>query len=182
MTRKEIEKIKEIIKPYKIYEFEYEKIFRLLDFSKMNLNKPQWPLPNGRWVQFRHMGRPRVYPPGPFKRETVRHILGNIVYAGKVPYYGYTPEGKSRKRQGPLEIYPGQHEALISEEAFQQVAERRQLRANPTPRGGVTKPRIYPLTGILRCGYCGHTMRGSKGPKGRSYYRDAGQIERDVRC
>jgi hypothetical protein len=39
MTREEIEKIKEIIKPYKIYEFEYEKIFRLLDFSKMNLNK-----------------------------------------------------------------------------------------------------------------------------------------------
>ena len=145
------------------------------------LNTTAWPLPDGQMVQFRHMGRAGVHPPGPFQRETVRSVLGNLVYTGKVPYYGYTPEGKSRKRQGPQEVYEGQHEAIISEEIFQQVAERRRLRANPPVRGAA-RPRIYPLTGVLRCGICGHAMRGSKGPRDRHYYRDAGQIEREVRC
>ena len=41
--------------------------------------------------------------------------------------------------------------------------------------------RVFPLSGMIRCGICGSPMRGVSN-KGRRYYRDAAQIEKWFEC
>jgi hypothetical protein len=52
---------------------------------------------------------------------------------------------------------------------------------HPISRDG-HQSRIYLLTGLLRCGFCGGSMRGSSGSNGKHYYRDATQIEHTGTC
>ena len=144
------------------------------------LNRMVVTLPDGRTVKLRqkgHRGRSR---PGAFSRDVVRDMLKRVFYTGKVPYYGRRADGKSRKRDKPQALYPGRHPAIVDEETFQQVQELRKAVAW-VPRGRGPQVRVYPLTGILRCGYCGGTMRGSS-TNGRRYYRDATKIEHKGAC
>jgi site-specific DNA recombinase len=77
---------------------------------------------------------------GLWTRERVRYLLTNPFYAGKVRY-GDT-------------LYPGQHEALISQELFDEVQAIR-TRRNLSRGGRRRSDRVYLLAGVAVCSECG---------------------------
>lgn len=95
-----------------------------------------------------------------FNENTVRQMLDNEVYIGKVRY-GYKKSTKvlidgevvkKRKRdysKGYLTA-DGKHEPLISKELWDMVQERRGL----NPKGKSTSKLQNPLAGLLKCGKC----------------------------
>jgi site-specific DNA recombinase len=77
---------------------------------------------------------------GKWTREGVRYLLNNPFYAGLV-------------RHGD-DLYPGQHEPLVSKELFDEVRVIRARRNNN--RGGRRRSdRVYLLAGIAACSRCG---------------------------
>ena len=92
-----------------------------------------------------------------FSKDTVTMILQNRFYVGEVSYKG--------------EWFPGQHEAIVSDELFERCQAARRSRRH---RPGTTAPkssRAYPLTGLARCARCGGRMRGNS-VRAHRYYRD----------
>lgn len=84
------------------------------------------------------------YPKTPaWSYRTIRQMLDNPVYCGYNKYKGV--------------IYPGNHEAIISEDVYNQVQEEIKIRQiktyaqNHNPRPFQSK---YMLSGIGQCGYC----------------------------
>jgi DNA invertase Pin-like site-specific DNA recombinase len=116
-------------------------------------------LPDGTEVALRQKGHVGHLHQGPFSKDVVRNILGRFTYTGKIAYIGTDERGKFRSRKPPIEIYQGQHPALVSQELFDKVNELRRLLAFPA-HNRTRKIRHYPLTGVLRCGLCGANMRG----------------------
>lgn len=91
-----------------------------------------------------------------FKNTNIQLILKNVLYIGKVKYNG--------------ELYPGLHEAIISDEIFDKV---RQILANN--RVGRDNPKNTRNTGllnhILRCKACNSIMFHTYTRKGERRYR-----------
>lgn len=144
------------------------------------LNSSHHTLPDGTLLPLRHRGTPGRSEPGKFSASYVRGILGRVFYTGKVPYYSVDSNGRSRKRKAP-QLFEGKHPAIIEEAQFYKVQDKRQTLA-PFPRHRMGTPaRVYPLTGVLHCGYCGGRFRGSTF-RGTSYYRDANQTEHVIDC
>ena len=136
---------------------------------------------DGRQIQLRHRGAPGRTPPGPFMRDSVREMLNRVFYTGQVRYQGVDANGKSHRRSTPAEIFAGQHPVLIGADLFQQVHDLRALFSyNSREKRGKTV-RVFPLSGLLRCGYCGAPLRGTSAHN-RRYYRDASQIEHTLDC
>jgi len=82
---------------------------------------------------------------------TLAYMIRNPVYAGQVPVGG---------ARGP-----GKHQALVTEEQWQQAQTLRALRLRPRP----APSRGYLLSGILRCRHCGGPMLGGyRGSRGRA--------------
>ena len=79
-----------------------------------------------------------------FTAHAVRDILGNRFYCGYVKYKG--------------KEYPGKHEAIISEELFQKVQTRKQIRR---PRRSVHGPKGL-LQGIVACSHCGNGLQSDR--------------------
>lgn len=78
---------------------------------------------------------------------TVRNILMNPIYSGKIKYKD--------------EQYEGLHKPIISEEQFNRV---QQLIKKRTVKSDVFR-KTYLLTGIIYCGQCGARMFGRTGGK-----------------
>ena len=146
-----------------------------------DLNIFQIPLGNGINIPARQKGAPGRSIPGPFGRDVIRDMLKRVAYTGKLPYQGVAEDGRHRKRCAPLELFQGSHLPLVDEATFQRAQEVRILNdRNPRVNNGHLV-RIYPLTGILYCGYCGGHMRGvSAGP--RYYYKDGNQLDHTCEC
>ena len=137
---------------------------------------------DGRAIQVRHRGAPGRTPPGVFMKDTVRDTLTRVFYTGKIRYQGTDADGKTHRRSTPAEVFTGKHPVLIEDDLFQQVQLLRALNSNnPRKRLGMATARIFPLSGLLRCGYCGALMRGTSANQ-RRYYRDASQIEHTSNC
>lgn len=99
-----------------------------------------------------------------------------------VAYYGVDEKGphSERKRKHPLEVFPGEHPALVSAAAFARAQESRAMFAHRV-RLGHKQPRMYPLSGLLLCDGCGKPMRGMTS-YGRGYYRDATHLNHAGSC
>lgn len=139
------------------------------------LNHRTHTLPNGTEVEFRTKGRWGRNNPGRFSKDSIRDLLQNPYYVGKVPYYGRDENGRRRKRGNYVALYAGQHEAIVEEEVFEQSQRIRDLMStHPRTRGNPLE-RVYPLSGILHCGYCGEVMRAHP-TNGTRYYRDKSRI------
>ena len=95
--------------------------------------------------------------PRPFSLYSVRWILHNPFFTGKVYYKGQS--------------YPGAHQAIIDEDLFQQVQARLKLSKN---RSKTFSPsyRQYLLKGIVRCIYCGYPLWSETSAKGFTSYRE----------
>jgi DNA invertase Pin-like site-specific DNA recombinase len=147
------------------------------------LNTYEMSFPGGYVVQVRQKGHPGVSNAGPFKKDMIRDMLNRVFYTGKLPYKASKEIGARKTKRSELDevtLYEGKHPALINEADFQRVQEMR-LTLGSNWRAEKPTALIYPLTGILRCGYCGNTMRGVS-TAGRRYYRDASRIERSTNC
>ena len=138
-------------------------------------------LPNGEVIHFRKRGVPHFTPPGPINKDGVRELLQKVLYTGQVPYYGNRPDGRKHDRSSAPELYPGQHPALIEMDTFQRVQEVRALLSRKQHEKQGHAAYIFPLTGVLRCGYCGAHFRGVS-VRGVRYYRDSAQIEHLRKC
>jgi hypothetical protein len=136
-----------------------------------------WPL---QLVCARQKGAPGRTGPRPFSRDLIRDMLNRVAYTGKVPYQGVADDGRHRKRKAPLDLFPSSHAALIDDVTFEQAHNIRELKGL-TPLNDFHPARIYPLTGILRCGFCGGTMCGVTNDH-YHYYRDSNQQDRICRC
>ena len=117
-----------------------------------------------------------------FTAHTIKLILDNPVYYGKMPYRRRTQEKIEGTRnqyhrvwQDEYDLYDGKHEAIIDQATWEAVHERRKLT-------GVQNDRRHGLdhyhmvTGILKCPICGAPMYGRPGRKRRkdgSYYENS---------
>jgi len=145
------------------------------------LNHTSFKLEDGTEVPFRQKGRKGATDPGVFGRDIIRDLILRVAYTGKLPYTGCDSEGRHRHRLPPLEVMDGGHPVIISPELFEKAQMVRSTAfKNPKKKRGKTC-RIYPLTGILKCGYCGGNMRGEANYEHR-YYGDGGRIDRRVEC
>ncbi len=97
-----------------------------------------------------------------FSVNTVRQILLNPIYIGKIRFNRY-PDWSSKRRRGVNEEYilvDGLHEPIISQQLWEKVQSIMKL---------ITKaPKKYdswfPLTGILKCQVCGAGMVITRAP------------------
>ncbi|MEC0371139.1 recombinase family protein [Paenibacillus chibensis] len=81
-----------------------------------------------------------------FHSTSVRSILANVNYIGKI---SYTDENGNR------EIVDGEHESIVSTELWEQV-QRQIVERSHQPTKRVT--RSFPLAGLLKCPTCGSSM------------------------
>jgi site-specific DNA recombinase len=129
----------------------------------------------------RSRGIPGQIAGGPLQKEAVRSILTNIFYTGMVPYYGTVQKGIPTTRR-VKEAFPGKHPAIVARKEYDRVQDIRKALGKTPLSPPPTQTRIYPLSGLLRCGFCGRVMRGSSGRKEYYYYRDTTNIEKSGNC
>ena len=96
--------------------------------------------------------------PRPFTLDSVRTMLSNPFYLGQVKWKG--------------ELYPGKHQAIVSQELFDTCAETRRKHFS-RPRSHSEKFKAYLLSSLARCAFCGERMWASTGPDRHRYYRDS---------
>lgn len=111
---------------------------------------------------------------GLWNRNSVQNVLRNPVYAGYIKA-GYRKEVKKlvdgkMNRSRPLNtdytLYPGRHEAIISQETWDAVHNRMLKRTAPSARK--TRPQQNPLSGMVYCSQCHRIMQRRPYQTGRT--------------
>ncbi|MDE6313179.1 MAG: recombinase family protein [Lachnospiraceae bacterium] len=93
----------------------------------------------------------------PFELRTVRYILQNPFYIGKVRWNRASHSSHQNHDPDDIIIADGKHEPLISEGDFNDVQKRIESSYTPARRKGVGYSKHY-ICGLLKCGVCGATM------------------------
>ena len=118
-----------------------------------------------------------------FDAALIRRIIQNPVYSGKISYgrrrtekvHGTRNEYRQVKKDDYL-LVDGLHEALVSEEVWEQVQVKVAAQAKKYEKVNRDKrEKIHLLSGILKCPVCGAGMYGNKSIKKRkdgSNYKD----------
>ena len=108
----------------------------------------------------------------PFGKDTVRDMLCNPYYAGKIRYRGMSvrPKGISY-RSTPPNLSQGQQEPIISEELWQRCQDVRTSRRVNVKTQQKTV-RINLLQGLAVCARCERKLRIQTPKKGPTYYRE----------
>jgi site-specific DNA recombinase len=98
-----------------------------------------------------------------FSPNTIKNIIDNPVYAGKIAYGRRQMKRKRGSdneyhavKQEKYQLNDGIHEAIISEETFELAQKRRKEESKPFPRKRSDKVNL--LTGLLICPVCGRKM------------------------
>ena len=118
-----------------------------------------------------------------FDAALIRRIIQNPVYSGKISYgrrrtekvHGTRNEYRQVKKDDYL-LVDGLHEALVSEEVWEQAQVKVAVQAKKYEKVNHDKrEKIHLLSGILKCPVCGAGMYGNKSIKKRkdgSNYKD----------
>ena len=118
-----------------------------------------------------------------FDAALIRRIIQNPVYSGKISYgrrrtekvHGTRNEYRQVKKDDYL-LVDGLHEALVSEEVWEQAQVKVAVQAKKYEKVNRDKrEKIHLLSGILKCPVCGAGMYGNKSIKKRkdgSNYKD----------
>ncbi len=93
-----------------------------------------------------------------FTTASIRGILHNLFYAGKVKYND--------------ESFPGIHEPLVSQEIFEIVQVTLKKNSGRSETMSPRPERQYLLKGLVRCAYCGMPMWSQTYDNGHRYYRE----------
>jgi site-specific DNA recombinase len=93
-----------------------------------------------------------------FTTASVRGILHNPFYTGKVTYQG--------------KLLPGQHEPLASQEVFDIVQTTLKKNSGRSETLQVRPERHYLLKGLVRCAHCGMPMWAQTYKSGKPFYRE----------
>lgn len=134
------------------------------------LNAEIFVLSDGDEVRFRTKGVPGRFPPGPFTKDAVRAIVQNPIYAGYVTYAGSDDDG--HKRRKPVEIFEGQHPAIVDYDLWRRAQRVRRNRYHRSHSRG-SKARAYPLSRLVFCADAHMPMRGISSGGGKyRYYSD----------
>lgn len=105
--------------------------------------------------------------PRPFSLYSVRWLLHNPFFTGKVNYRG--------------ELHPGIHQSIIDESLFNQVQERlKQSRGKS--RSLSPSYRTYLLKGIVRCIFCGYPLWCETNSRGYTLYREKRGTRSGANC
>lgn len=108
----------------------------------------------------------------PFGKDTVRDMLCNTYYAGKIRYRGMTvrPKGVSFRSTEPR-VSDGKHEAIISEDLWRRAQAVRASRW-VTVKSIKKTVRINLLQGLVVCSYCGRRLNIQTPKNCATYYRE----------
>ncbi len=108
----------------------------------------------------------------PFGKDTVRDMLCNAYYAGKIRYRGMTvrPKGVSF-RSTPPRVSEGKHEAIISEDLWRRSQAVRASRW-ATVKSIKKTVRNNLLQGLVVCSYCGRRLNIQTPKNCATYYRE----------
>lgn len=162
-----------------------------------HLNTHLFELPDGSKIKFRTKGIHNKHPGRPFKRGSIRDIIGNPFYVGVVirrpnapldmddDHGPGTAEGARKQRNRRLlpgqtrrsiqEMHPGRHGGIIPLDLWQTNQQERKNRTRTPIRDG-SPVHEYLLTGVAYCWECHAwdgrqaTLHGMTGNKYR-YYR-----------
>lgn len=121
------------------------------------------------------MGVPTIKGKSEWNRGTVRDMLANPTFIGKV-WWGrsrtvkeYNEElgklVKVRKTGEAPEIYEGKHKGIISEEQYAKAQYITQTMSNPSAK--VNTEIVNPLAGLIECSSCGRKMVAMRFKDGR---------------
>lgn len=112
---------------------------------------------------FRTRPTPKQPTGGPFAKAHIAKILKNRFYTGKI-IYGTRGQNKA------MEVFEGQHEALISQELWDRCHRIREAR-RASSRAAQQPYRVYLLGNMAVCDVCGRKLR-SQSENEVSYYRE----------
>lgn len=116
-----------------------------------------------------------------FSAKLIRDILDNPVYSGKIAFGRRRNEKITGTRQYHIVkqddymVCDGIHEAIIDEDTWEKVQEKRKLQAKRYEHVNKGKDeKIHLLSGILCCPMCGSGMYGNKSIKKKNgkHYKD----------
>lgn len=114
-----------------------------------------------------------------FSETMVRGILDNPVYAGKIAFGRRKTEKKKGSdlkhivKQAEFDVFDGEHEAIISEELWEEVRKKRITQAGKYEKKSGFE-RVHILTGLIKCPICGAGLYGNKSIKRKNgkHYKD----------
>jgi site-specific DNA recombinase len=102
-----------------------------------------------------------------FTKDTVASIVGSRFYLGELPDGEYEA-GHSRRGTYTKNI-KGTHEPVISVELWEAAQKGKALNGTRIGRPAtINKARIYSLSGLLTCSYCGGKLHIHTGPDGKA--------------
>jgi len=121
------------------------------------------------------MGVPTIKGKAEWNRGTVRDMLANPIYIGKV-WWGKRRTVKEFnaelgklvkvvKEDGIPDIYEGKHKGIISEEQYRKAQYVTQTMKNPSAK--VSTELVNPLAGMMECNVCGRKMIAMRFNDGR---------------
>jgi len=93
-----------------------------------------------------------------FTTASVRGILHNPFYTGKISYHG--------------KLHPGKHDVLVGQDIFETVQITLKKNSGRSETLQARPERQYLLKGIVRCAYCGMPMWAQTYKNGQKYYRE----------
>ena len=105
--------------------------------------------------------------PRPFSLYSVRWLVHNPFFIGKVRYHGH--------------LYEGQHEPIINEQLFNLVQQKLKQAKNSS-RSVSSAFRNYLLKGLIRCIYCGYPLWCETTSHGYPLYRERKGARPEANC
>ena len=117
-----------------------------------------------------------------FNKDTVRDILRNPYYIGKIRYRGMTvrPKGVSY-RSTPPKFSDGQHTPIISQELWDRCQAMRDSRRKNVKTEQKTA-RIHLLQSLAVCSHCGRRLRIQTPKNFPTYYREDSHLRGYYDC
>lgn len=118
----------------------------------------------------------------PFSKDTVRDMLQNPYYMGKVRYKGtrVRTKGTSYRSTKP-KITEGKHEAIVQEELWLKCQEVRASR-NFSVATQQKTAKVHLLQGLIVCAHCGRKIRAQTPKNSASYYREDSHLRGFTDC
>lgn len=109
-----------------------------------------------------------------WRKDTVRRVLVNRFYLGELPIIQYRPDRKKGVRMGWQQ---GKHNAFIDADLFERAQATRDNNRKSRATKVNGKSTVYPLSGLLWCGYCGFKVRVARDWNGKAYARCYGKTQ-----